>query len=90
MVGSYDSASDEIVTTKSRERATACQIIQIQQKTDSPCTACFARRICGGGCPVRNFHITGDSGTVDPYRCQLIREMVPYAYELLDEASTGE
>jgi len=91
MVGRYDPDSDEVIATKSRGRATsACQLVSIQARPDNPCANCFAQRICGGGCPVRNYHITGDSATVDPYRCQLVREMIPFAYGLLDQESGNE
>lgn len=48
------------------------------------CSDCFASRICGGGCPVRNFHANGDVGVVDEYRCKITRELIPYIYRSVD------
>lgn len=86
IVGRYDLHQDELVTIKER-RDRAC-IVSIESN-QSTCYDCFAQRICAGGCPVRNFHVTGDSARVDPYRCELIRRMVPFVFGLLDDSSEG-
>ncbi len=83
MVGGYDPVRGVIDSTKSRGRACLVNI----RKEESACVSCFASSVCGGGCPVRNFHTTGDSGKVDPYRCALVKEMLVFAYDLLDKES---
>lgn len=85
IVGRYDQLQDELVMSK-KHRERAC-LVNLHTETQSTCVDCFAKRICAGGCPVRNFHVTGDSAHVDPYRCDMIREMVPFVFHLLDDAS---
>jgi radical SAM protein with 4Fe4S-binding SPASM domain len=41
------------------------------------CRECFARFICAGGCPSRNYHHTGDVSQPDEYRCFVVRSVVP-------------
>lgn len=63
------------------------QVIKFKSSKGSDCSLCFAKRICGGGCPVRNFHTTGQTNIVDPYRCEVTKEIIPYIYGIIDEAS---
>jgi len=42
------------------------------------CKECFARYICAGGCPSRNFHMTGNVYTADTYRCYFVKALVSY------------
>lgn len=87
IVGNYDELiGDFVIRSNCRERA--C-MTNLQLSDKQFCLDCFARRICGGGCPVRNFHTTGDSSLVDPYRCQLIKIMLPFVIGLFDEAICG-
>lgn len=88
VVGKYDYKQESIVFHKDR-RSRACSKCNFSTQ-DLTCSTCFARPICGGGCPVRNYHTTGDSGEVDPYRCELIQEMLPFVIELFDEAAYNE
>ncbi len=69
------------------------KMLVIERETrNSPCSGyvapkcqdCFALRICGGGCPVRNFHATGSLETIDGYRCQQITTMLPFIIKLCD------
>lgn len=63
------------------------QVIKFKSGKDGDCSLCFANRVCGGGCPVRNFHTTGQTNIVDPYRCKVTKEIIPYIYGMIDEAS---
>jgi len=56
-------------------------------KKAKDCLECFAIKICGGGCPVRNFHATGDVTKVDPYRCASIKKMMSFLMELFLKTS---
>jgi uncharacterized protein len=92
-IGRFNEVSGELEIFKQRERATASchSLVQLGTKgARGGCETCFAQRACGGGCPVRNFHTMGDSAVVDPYRCQTIQAMIPFAYELFYAESTQE
>lgn len=42
------------------------------------CKECFAKYICSGGCPTRNYHMEGNVYRVDQFRCYIIRELLKY------------
>lgn len=50
------------------------------------CENCFAKLICGGGCPVRNQHITGDLGKPDPFHCEVVKNMLIYIITQMNNA----
>lgn len=41
------------------------------------CSNCFAKFICGGGCPSRNYHCTGSAYVPDEFRCYVVKNIVP-------------
>jgi uncharacterized protein len=87
VIGRYHGDIDEIIFDK-QDRGRACS--SVCGKGDvTECQRCFAKNICGGGCPVRNFHTTGDSLQVDPYRCKLIKQIVPFIFTLLEKETYG-
>ena len=61
--------------------------VKIKSGNGEDCSLCFAKRVCGGGCPVRNFHTVGQMYVVDPYRCTVTKEIIPYVYKMIDESS---
>ncbi|MFA6097396.1 MAG: radical SAM protein [Candidatus Paceibacterota bacterium] len=83
ILGKYSHKTKQIITLKDM-RGHACKTIANTLKNED-CTNCFAKNVCGGGCPVRNFHTTGDSIIVDPYWCELVKEMLPFVLRLLAE-----
>ena len=84
-IGKYNEDKDELVFSKN-SREHAC-LPGIKIIVNEKCKTCFAKNICGGGCPVRNYHVTGNSAVVDPYRCKTIREMLTFVYKLLNKSS---
>ncbi len=81
IIGKYDSTTKSIVLMSDRQ-ARSCHGNKVKT-----CTECFAVKICGGGCPVRNFHITGNISEVDPYRCESIKQMLPFLMEMFLKTS---
>lgn len=51
------------------------------------CEGCFARYICGGGCPLRNLTTTGSLFIPSPSMCQMRREIIQDAVLSLYNAS---
>lgn len=47
-------------------------------ETVPDCQNCFAKYICAGGCPTRNFHMEGDVYKVDEFRCKTTRSVLKY------------
>lgn len=84
IVGCYDEDRDSIIINP-RKRANVCGSPIIE--SNKACRDCFARFVCGGGCPIRNYHTTGDIATIDPFRCNVIHEVLPYVLTLLDACS---
>lgn len=85
-VGKFDDSVNQIVINrKTRKRAVFNS--QKDYHNFSNCIECFAKKICAGGCAVRNYHTTGDSTLVDPYWCQLAKETIPFVINLFDEVS---
>lgn len=81
IIGRYDQSAGRIILER-EQRLRSCVGTKMVE-----CLTCFAVRSCGGGCPVRNFHITGNTIEVDPYRCQMIKQMLPFLMNLLLESS---
>jgi uncharacterized protein len=40
------------------------------------CAACFARYVCAGGCPIKNFYATGSFYENAELRCGIVRELL--------------
>lgn len=81
IIGGYNQETRSILLTGNRQ-ARSCHGTKLEA-----CRECFAVKICGGGCPVRNFHTTGNINEVDPYRCQVIKTMLPFLMEMFLQAS---
>jgi uncharacterized protein len=82
IIGHYEEGSGKIVMEKERRGESPCSGVTL-----NGCQDCFALRVCGGGCPVRNFHATGSMESIDGYRCQTIKAMVPFVVLLCDDES---
>ena len=86
----YNKTTDSFVQI---ENQSSCggewQVVEFKSANGNNCFTCFAKNVCGGGCPVRNFHTTGETHVVDPYRCKVTREIIPYLYVMIDEASSA-
>ncbi len=84
IVGAYDRERDAIIVNQEK-RSAVCATPIIDQ--NPACLGCFARYTCGGGCPIRNFHTTGDTSKVDPFRCEVISNVLPEIIRLIAEGS---
>lgn len=84
IIGGYDEAEDRIVINPQKQMRICGNPITSQ---NSCCKDCFAIYICGGGCPIRNYHMTGDQNRVDPFRCQVIKSVLPFVVNLFDQTS---
>lgn len=83
IAGCYDPGSDKLVIDRDHA-VTACGGAPIIDQS-TKCVDCFARFACGGGCPIRNFHTTGDTAVVDPFRCEVVSCVLPFVIELMAE-----
>lgn len=81
IIGKYDPETKSIVLMNGRQTR-SCHGTKVKT-----CSECFAIKICGGGCPVRNFHTTGRIDQVDPYRCENIKKMLPFLMKLFLKTS---
>jgi len=86
LAGHYDEESDQIIMSATHLRRCSESISGIQNVS---CDSCFAKKVCGGGCRVRNFHTTGNIQNIDPYRCNVIRGIIPFIIGLLDQVTYG-
>uniref|UniRef100_A0A7C5AM79 SPASM domain-containing protein n=1 Tax=Desulfobacca acetoxidans TaxID=60893 RepID=A0A7C5AM79_9BACT len=50
-----------------------------------PCSSCWARYFCGGGCVADNFHLTGDFFQPSPESCAIFKHQVRLALWLFRE-----
>ncbi len=83
IVGAYDNGTDDIFVNPLK-RSRICDN-PITSQNDC-CRDCFAIYTCGGGCPIRNYHMTGDQNRVDSFRCQAIKMVLPFVFDLFDRA----
>lgn len=81
IIGKYDAETKIIVLMDDRQ-SRSCHGTKV-----GACAECFAVKICGGGCPVRNFHTTGNINEVDPYRCENVQQMLPFLMKLFLKTS---
>jgi len=84
IVGGYDEKEDRLVIHRQKQLQICGNPITSQ---NACCKDCFAIYICGGGCPIRNYHMTGNQNAVDPFRCQVIKSVLPFVINLFDQAS---
>jgi uncharacterized protein len=83
IIGSYNKEVGEISINASKQSKLCDNPIT---NDNNCCKECFAIYTCGGGCPIRNYHMTGNQNTVDPFRCQVIKSILPFVFILFDEA----
>ena len=86
IIGGYDEKEDAIIIDPFKQKRICSNPITSQNDC---CKDCFAIYICGGGCPIRNYHMTGDKDVVDPFRCKVIKSVLPFVINLFDQASEG-
>lgn len=84
IVGGYNSETDDMSINPLKQLKICGNPITSQ---NSCCRECFAIYTCGGGCPIRNYHTTGDKNRVDPFRCQVIKSVLPFVFDLFDQSS---
>lgn len=84
LIGAYDKETGEIAINPVKQER-ICRIPITSQ--NRCCQDCFAIYICGGGCPIRNYHMTGDKNKVDPFRCDVVKSVLPFVIELFDKAT---
>lgn len=84
IIGGYDRKNDKIVINLQKQKQICGNSITSQ---NACCKDCFAIYICGGGCPIRNYHMTGNRDNVDPFRCEVIKSVLPFVINLFDQAS---
>lgn len=84
IIGGYDEKEDEIVVNHQKQMRICGNPITSQNEC---CRDCFAIYICGGGCPIRNYHMTGDQNKIDPFRCQVIKSVLPFVASLFDQVA---
>ena len=72
IIGKYNSKTDEfeIDTSKLKE------FRNIKVDVFEKCKSCFARYVCGSGCPYRNFTQTGSFQKVDRWMCDAKKELI--------------
>jgi len=72
IVGEYDHRTKSFSFDDER-----CQFLRkfiVQNYTE--CRECYAKYLCGGGCPLRNYIATGTHFKVDPYSCKIRKELI--------------
>jgi len=76
IIGDYDTTSGEF----RRDMTKTSSLASITVEQMSGCSDCFAKYLCGGGCPHRNWTSTGSAATPDPWSCAtrklIIREAI--------------
>ena len=48
------------------------------------CASCFACYVCAGGCPIKNYYATGSFARTDPFRCEVVCELLEFLLLRLD------
>ncbi|HAS80443.1 MAG: Radical SAM domain protein [Candidatus Nomurabacteria bacterium GW2011_GWE1_32_28] len=84
IIGAYNKETGDIDISSLKQLKICSNPITSQ---NSCCKDCFAIYICGGGCPIRNYHMTGDQNKVDLFRCQVIKSILPFIFDLFDQSS---
>lgn len=46
-------------------------------ETVTECKSCFAKYLCAGGCPSRNYHANKDIYKPDEFRCYIVKNIIP-------------
>lgn len=87
-LGYYDEKEQKLIITR-EERGVKCGgcnhfSTAINKENCKTCPFLF---FCGGGCATRNYRGSGDSSSVDAYRCEIVRRVMPYVLERLAYAT---
>jgi uncharacterized protein len=72
IVGKYDKRK-KIFTPNTRK---INYLSRISVEALKKCKNCFARYLCGGGCPLRNLNSTGSVFEADPFSCDIRKELI--------------
>ena len=72
VVGSYNVITDKFEV----DYETIQKMKALSVDAFAECEFCFARLICAGGCPNRNFSTTGDFSKPDPWMCSVKKELI--------------
>lgn len=68
---------------------TSCEFQKTSPLVVRDCLSCYARRICGGGCPYDKIMRYGRVDVKDEYRCGFIKEVVRYSLKVILDSATG-
>jgi uncharacterized protein len=75
-----DLAAGTVFTGLDRERLAS--YVQFAVDEVAPCRSCWARYLCGAGCPYNNYLVSGSSARPDPQRCALMKHQLQLAVQL--------
>lgn len=83
-LGYFDSKTKRLVITKEKRgvQCGGCDHFSEGVQKNS-CISCPFLFFCGGGCATRNYRGSGDSSVVDIYRCEIIKNVMPYILDNL-------
>lgn len=65
VIGEYNEASDRFLRYENRINC----LKNIEASEQMECSICHAKYICAGGCPFRNWTVTGDISGIDKWMC---------------------
>lgn len=82
LIGEYDKDSDSFIYYEDRKK----KLKNIKVADDEPCSSCFAKYICAGGCPLRNKRETGDMKGIDDWMCFVKKILIHDAILRIDRA----
>lgn len=83
IIGRYEQGKDDLVIDKEKKGKWRKFTVHDYDQ----CEGCFAKYICGGGCPHRNFLSTGKLNEPDPWVCEVKKELIRDAFIRLYEES---
>ena len=75
IIGHYDTKKDKFIKNKSK----AQKLSKLSVNNYKKCRDCFAKYICGGGCPTKNLRATGSLNKPDPYICNINKQLIKEA-----------
>lgn len=83
-LGYYDENNKKLVITADGRRVKCGGCEHFSKAIDkSKCNKCPFLFFCGSGCATRNYRGSGDTSSVDEYRCEIIKGVMPYILENL-------
>lgn len=75
IIGYYNSNKDNFVINKNKTK----KLHNLSADIFNPCKKCFAKYICGGGCPTKNLRATGSLNKPDSYMCYIMKYLIKEA-----------